>query len=633
MKSPPKFIPTQYPAVRLLFGVATGIYFQLAFSWNIVGFAIAFGLCVAVGIGLFILKRYTASFWICSLVIGFWVGFSSLGLHLPSRSIGEVPAVIEGEVTSVLREDSLSFKCIVEGKVDAQAMPAIDPCRIIMSVYNPTKRENFLKTGARIYSDVKIRLPQKSSLPGELNEAQYCAANDVQFIAIANPKKVALLESSSGFSNLMYASVDAINNGIRSLYPKETSGVVSALLLGDQTKINPETRKAFSLSGTSHLLSVSGFHVAIISSGVFIILGFIRKRWIKFVVFTVFLTIFIMVSGSQHAALRAGIMAELTLIAYLLQQRIKVINIIALTVVVEMILLPGVIYSAAFQMSVASIVGITLLYNPFRYGLSMILPVRLWLRELLITSLALTFAASVIVSPIVAYYFSVFSVVSPLANLLTIPLMSIAMIWAFCSLIFIPINWGIATTFAAAASSCIHVTDSINTWAVDLQIAAVQSPNLAIPVACICSVALLYILFSNTRRQAMFRTGVASAVLLLTVQIMKPQVDIKTTFAGGETIPLVVKRKYVDAKIFPLKERLTGVLITDRKPHQYPFSDPYLQQYLAGLNDSLLIGVSGNSSEWVATRVRDKHVNVKIFTCPISLQNEFAVKNEVTSVR
>ena len=181
MKSPPKFIPTQYPAVRLLFGVAAGIYFQLAFSWNIVGFAIAFGLCVAVGIGLFILKRYTASFWICSLVIGFWVGFSSVGLHLPSRSIGEIPAVIEGEVTSVLREDSLSFKCIVEGKVDAQAMPAIDPCRIIMSVYNPTKRENFLKTGARIYSDVKIRLPQKSSLPGELNEAQYCAAKDQEW--------------------------------------------------------------------------------------------------------------------------------------------------------------------------------------------------------------------------------------------------------------------------------------------------------------------------------------------------------------------------------------------------------------------------------------------------------------------
>lgn len=631
MKSPPKFIPTQYPALRLLFGVAAGVYFQLAFTWNIIGFAIVFGLSVAVGIALFAIKRYTPSFWMCSLVIGLWVGFNSVGFHLPSRSIGEIPAVIEGEITSVLREDSTSFKCIVEGKVDAQALPAIDPCRVIMSVPNTTKRENFLKTGAYIYSDVKLRLPQKSSLPGEFNEAQYCAANDIQFIANANPKKVALLESSSGFSKLTYSSVGAINSSINSLYPKETAAIVSALILGNQTKLNADTRKAFALSGTSHLLSVSGFHVAIIASGVFIVLGFIRKRWIKFIVFTAFLTIFILVSGSQHAAIRAGIMAELTLIAFLLQQRIKVVNIIALTVVVEMIWLPEVIYSAAFQMSVASIVGITLLYNPFRYGLSMILPVRLWLREVVISSLALTFAASVIVSPIVAYYFSVFSVVSPLANLLTIPFMSIAMIWAFCSLIFIPLNWGIATTFAAAASTCIQVTDSINTWAVDLQIAAVQSPNLVVPVACVCSVAVLYILFSNTRRQAMFRAGVASAVLLLTVLIIKPDVNIRTTFTGGETIPLVAKRMYVNAKIIPLKEGLTGVLITDRKTHQYPQSDPYLQEYLADLNDSLLVGVNGNSSEWIASRVRNKHGKIKIFTCTQWMQNEFMAENGCSS--
>ncbi|MBI3259039.1 MAG: ComEC/Rec2 family competence protein [Ignavibacteriae bacterium] len=485
--------------------------------------------------------------------------------------MGEIPAVIDGEITSILRED------------------------------------------------------------GEFNEAQYCAANDVQFIANAKAGKVALLESSSGFSKFIYSSSGVINRVILTLYTKETGAVVSALVLGNQTKLSKETRVAFSHSGTSHLLSVSGFHVAIIASGVFVMLGFVRNRWIKFTVFTALLTLFIILSGLQPSAIRAGVMAELALIALLLQKRVNIVNIVALTVVLVMIYSPAVIFSAGFQMSVASIIGISLLFNPFQYGLSMLLPVRLWFREGLIVSLALTFAASVIVSPIVAYYFSIFSVVSPLTNLLTIPIMSIAMIWAFCSLIFVPINWGIATTFAAATTICIQVIESINAWTVDKQIAAVQSPELSLPVAVISSIALVYILVSNTKRQAMFRLCVTSVFMVLTVLILKPEITMWNTFTRGETIPLVAKRMYVNTTIVPLKEGLTAVLITDRKMHQYPLGDPYFKSYLESLNDSLLVGVCGNASEWIAVQVRNNHPKTRIFTCPLPLQKEFIIQNRNTA--
>lgn len=623
--SQPKFIPTQYPAVRLLFGVAAGIILQLAVSWSSLGFAITAGLCVAIGVGCLIAKKYSVSFWLCSAAIGLWVGFHATALRVPSRSIGEITAVIDGEITSILRKDSTIVKCIIDGKIDAKALPAIEPCKVILTVSNPTVREHFLETGAHIYAVVSLRLPQLPSLPAEFNEVQYCVANDVQFMARANAAKVALLEKPNGLSWFVYSSISAVERAIHSLYPEEIGAIVSALVFGNQTGLTEETRRAFSLSGTAHVVSVSGFHVGIIAAGVFIVLGFIRNRWVKFVVFTVLITFFIIISGLQPAAMRAAIMAELAMIALILEQRIIGLNIVALALIFVVIYSPQVLFSPGFQMSAASILGISLLFNPFQRGLGMLLPKHLWVREIIITSLAVTFAASVMVSPLVAYYFSIFSVISPLANLLVIPLMSVAMIWAFCSLMVLHLNWGVATTFAAASAASIQLAELINTWAIKLPFAAVQSSQIAVLIAVVSSASLIYILLANSRMHALFRFCVASAVMVMSVMIAKPDIDINVAFSAGETIPIVARRMNVDATIIPLKKGVGVALITDRRAHQYPSGDAPLERYLSGLNDSLLIGIRGNSSEWIAAQVRNNHPKTRIFVCPVSFQNELGM--------
>ncbi|MBS1537667.1 MAG: ComEC/Rec2 family competence protein [Bacteroidetes bacterium] len=612
----PTFIPTRYPAVRLLFGVAMGIALQLAISWNSLGFFVASGVCLASGIGLFIAKKFTASYWLCAIIIGLWIGFHGSVLTVPTKSIGEIPAVINGEITSLLRKDSASVRCIVEGNVDAKALPALEPCRVILVVHNPTCREYFLETGARIYAVVSLRLPLKSSLPAEFDELQYCKANEVQFMARAEPSKVALLERSSGFTRFVYSSAGAIDRIIHSLYTQETGAIVSALVLGDKTRISEETRSTFSLSGTAHLLAVSGFHVGIIASGVFLLLGIVRNRWAKFIIFTIVLGLFVVMSGLQPSAIRAGIMVELALLTLILERRIIGLNIVALALVLVMIFSPKVIYSPGFQMSAASILGISVLFAPFKRGLGVLLPFTSWFGELIIASLAVTFSASVMVSPLVAYYFSIFSLVSPLANLLVIPLMSLAMVWVFCSLVFAPINWGITTTFSAASSACIHTAESVNTWAIGFKFAAVQSPELAVVIASLSSVGLVYILLVQSKRQSLFRLTVTSVVMVFSLVIVKPNITINSAFTRGESVRLTAPRMNVVARIIPLKKGVTAALITDRKPHQYPFGDPALQRYLLGLNDSLLIGIQGNSSEWIAAQVRNLRPSTHIFTYP-----------------
>jgi ComEC/Rec2-related protein len=626
MEFPPTFIPTRYPAVRLLLGAVLGIIVYLAISWNTVGFAAGIILSVMTAGYVFVKKNYSASFWLCAVILGCWIGFHATVIKVPPRSIGEIPATIDGEISSILRRDSVSVRCIIDGKVDAQALPPIEPCRVILSVRNTTFREHFLETGARIYAVVSLRLPQKPSLPAEFDEWQYCASNEVQFLARAEASKVALLERSSGFRWFIHSSAGAIDRIIRSLYPREAGAIVSALVLGDKTQLNQETRSVFSLSGTAHVLAVSGFHVGIIASGVFVMLGFIRNRWAKFFIFTIVLGLFVIMSGLQPSAIRAGMMAELAMITLLLERRIVAVNIVALALVLVMVYSPHVIYSSGFQMSAASIIGITLLFQPFQRGLSIVISPATWFGEIIIASLAVTFAASVTVSPLVAYYFSIYSIISPLANFVVIPLISIAMIWVFFSVIFAAVNWGIATTFAAAATICIRTAESVNTWFVGLPFAAVQSSQSATIIAVLSSIVIVYVLYSRSKRQTLFRLSVSVVVMVASIMIIQPNINLHTTFSGGESKRLLAPRVNVVATIIPLKQGVTAVLITDRKAHQYPLGDASLERYLMGLRDSLIIGTRGNSSQWIAAQVRDSCPKTRIFTYPLSLQNTIATQ-------
>jgi competence protein ComEC len=49
---------------------------------------------------------------------------------------------------------------------------------------------------------------------------------------------------------------------------KNTAGIAKALTIGDQSDISKEMRNAFSITGTTHILSVSGLHIGIIAGAI-----------------------------------------------------------------------------------------------------------------------------------------------------------------------------------------------------------------------------------------------------------------------------------------------------------------------------------------------------------------------------
>jgi len=611
MSDKPRIIFTRYPAFRLLCGVEIGVLFYRTATWNETGFILFLSCLFLVSAFFYYNHKHPASFWIAALALGLWVGNSAQQFRTPSMDIRDIPTVLTGQIVSVLRQDSLSFRCIVDGTVDAQPLPAIRPCRVILTVLIPTKREEFLRAGAKIYAVGMLRTPGISTLPMEFNERQYCMSQDVQFLVQSNSTNVALLEEASGFSAWIAACTQSIEQQITILYPQETGAIVTALLLGNQTHISKETREIYSLSGTAHILSVSGSHVGVIAALILVFLGFVRHKWLKFIIFTVSITAFILFSGMQPSALRAGLMALLAMLGYTLQRRVFVFNIVSLSVVILLIYQPTLIYSAGFQMSVVSVVGITIFYAPFRTFLLSLVPFQFPIIEFIASSLALTFAASVSVSPLVAYYFSTFSVVSPLANLLVVPLMSLGMVFGMLSIVVLPINVGIATTYSAATAWCIRTADTVNRWSVELPASYVHASDLALLLSILVSSALLLVLMSQSRRQAAFRFIVSSISIFLIVHLVGVQPSVSR----------LIPRTNVAVSAIPLQKDTTLILITDRKPHLYPSTDRALVEFITTLPDSAIVGIRGNVSEWTAVQAHDLRPSVKFFNYPKSLES------------
>ena len=597
------------PALKLLIIIILGII--VGSNYNINGIILLYIIILAVILSIISLlfKKKFPAYLILGLTIGFCISaqLNYLSFKAPNKIIPTSTALLEARVVKTLKKTSYSYRYIVEGTVDHKSLPAIKNTSIILNIKGSNKKPFELFAGTDIACPVKIRLPHKAVLPTEINEEQYAASIDVQWIADATAKKISIIRRNKDINYYRELVVSAIEKKIDYLFSEKNFGIILALLTGDQTRVPQSLRREFSLTGTTHVLSVSGLHVGVIATVLFILLGIVRLKWLKLIIFTILVAAFVIMTGMQPPAIRAGIMAVLALTIITAQRRVSAINVIALSIILVIIFSPNLIYSMGFQMSAAAMLGIALLYNPFRRAMTNLVKIDTKISNYVISSFAITFSASLIVSPIVAYYFKVFSIISPIANIFIIPLYSIAMIFALMAvgLSYISIRLGLA--YAASTDFLIDISVWFNKYLLKIPLSSLEG-SITILFSVLISLGLLYILLSNSRKQFLFRLVVSVCVCYMALALYNGTTDIR----GIKVYP---RENYV-AAIIPISDNKTFVLLSDRKPGQYPARDFSMEKYLLENPDSLLIGYTGN----VGINITDKlKYRRKIKHFPVSL--------------
>jgi competence protein ComEC len=200
-------------------------------------------------------------------------------------------------------------------------------------------------------------------------------------------------------------------------FPKEQAGLMIALLTGDKNYLSKGAQNSFSLTGTAHIIAVSGFILTLIMLGIF---EFRTTLGNKVTLGLIFLAAFLylVMAGFAPGVIRAALMSLILIICKLKRREYLLLPALLFTASVLLLLNPLLlIYDLGFIFSFLSILGIYL-FNPFfNYYLANI-PSRFGIREILSS----TFSAQLVTAPLTAYYFQTFSIVAPIANLVILPL-------------------------------------------------------------------------------------------------------------------------------------------------------------------------------------------------------------------
>ncbi len=206
-------------------------------------------------------------------------------------------------------------------------------------------------------------------------------------------------------------------------FPSDTAAFAKGLLLGDTTDFSYEQTMAFSVSGISHIVAVSGLHVSILCSVVYLFSG--RRRVLTALLGIPVLLVFAALVGFTASVTRAVIMQILMMVATLVNREYDPPTALSFAVVAMLTECPLVIASVGFQLSVGSVAGIFLFFTPIQGWLKKRFPgkgktLRGRAERWFINGVAVTFSATVVTTPLTALYFHTVSLVSPLTNLLVL---------------------------------------------------------------------------------------------------------------------------------------------------------------------------------------------------------------------
>jgi competence protein ComEC len=214
---------------------------------------------------------------------------------------------------------------------------------------------------------------------------------------------------------------------IYQIFPDPEAGLLAGILLGVEGGIPEDLMEAFRITGTAHIIAISGFNMSVISGLIVVLFGkLLGKRWGALAAILV-IGLYTLLVGAQAGVVRAAIMAGMGMFAVLLGRRQSGVNTLAFVAALMALWTPYVLWDVGFQFSFFTTLGLVLFAEPlseaFRAFASRRLPENVVQR---ITGpvgeyLLYTLAAQLMVLPLMIYYFGSVSLISLLANPLVLP--------------------------------------------------------------------------------------------------------------------------------------------------------------------------------------------------------------------
>jgi competence protein ComEC len=404
-----------------------------------------------------------------AMMAGFFIIFLALGIYWTNISLTEIKDHSEGKnfsgLVQVVKEPEMKGR-YQDLTVKAENNEKFLALAGIFPEYN--------------YGDV-LKVDCKLEIPKNIDETfdykMYLAKDGVYYLC-NNPK---IENTGENKGNKIYATLlkikDKFNAKIMSIMPSPQSGLLSGLLIGGSGLLSKDYQNYFSLTGTTHIVAVSGYNVTIVAEylmllGLFI--GFWRPQAFWFA--AIGIVLFVVLTGMPSSAVRAGVMGILLIWAIKNGRLANAQNAILFAAVIMLLLNPMLLrWDVGFQLSFLATLGIVYVYPIFQNLIMKWTDARSV--PTMLEILFLTLSAQTFVLPVLMVNFGKLSLISPLANVLVLPIIPLTMLIGFIAILFSFIIYPVGQVMAWLAFLPLKYETFVIKYLASLKYASVDISN------------------------------------------------------------------------------------------------------------------------------------------------------------
>ncbi len=303
--------------------------------------------------------------------------------------------------------------------------------------------------------DLKCQLARPENMAdSDFDYRAYLARQDIFYICQKPQIENLPADGRKKLGNHFYGIILALKNRfsakITALIPAPEAGLLEGIIIGGSGKLSKEVQADFSRTGMTHIVAVSGYNITIVAEYLMLIglfLGLWRRQAFWFALIGIW--IFILMTGFPASAIRAGVMGTLLLYAMKNGRLANAGNAILCSAAVMLFWNPLLLrYDVGFQLSFLATIGIVYFYplldGYFGEKLKKYPVTISFIVEILFMSLA----AQIFVLPIILFNFQTLSLISPLTNILVLPILPITMLVGFLTIVVSFILQSLAIIFS-----------------------------------------------------------------------------------------------------------------------------------------------------------------------------------------
>ena len=270
----------------------------------------------------------------------------------------------------------------------------------------------------------------------------YYAANGY-FVLAACPEEAEVLHEQGKavwWSYPLRLAQELKQSVIRQL-PERQAGLLNAVLFGDRSGMFEADSRGLRKSGLSHMAAVSGMHVGFLSIFFYIVFG----RKFGSILSIPAVICFVFMAGASPSVIRAAVMYLIMTVSFLRFEESEALNSLAIALTLLLLLNPYAISSASMLLSFGATLGLLLfsgrlhrlLIQPFAKQGGIVRR----FAGTVISAVSCSICAMIFTTPILLAMFGYVTVLSPLANLLTLAVVglvfALGLVLSICGL-FLP---------------------------------------------------------------------------------------------------------------------------------------------------------------------------------------------------